>query len=148
MTKPNRIPPAETVLQDIATGMKKADLAKHYGVHIDSLSAAFRRYGITMPDTEKRNSLDLLNLDQVNADLKAGLKMKQIDRKYDLTDGTAQRFCHAHGLIPRIEGIDILPDRVVMRRRYTAKKDGGAAYMAVSLPPISYYVAALKETRI
>ncbi|OWV94236.1 hypothetical protein ATY81_12350 [Rhizobium sp. R72] len=136
-----KLPGKEILAQLIERGVSREDIAKRYAVSRDHVTATLKAHGLA-PEREP-TLLDLFERKSFEADLRAGLNLKQIDKKYGANPGAARRFALANNIDLVRPGIQIKEDRIVYGRRANSKT-GGLAFMAVSVPRVSMLVAHLE----
>lgn len=126
-----RIPDADTLRQLLEAGETRQQIVKRYGCLMDTLTYRLKKHGLLEPTQSLTPSQDKLSRENVAEDLRAGMKLAHIDRKYGVTTGTTHRFIKAHNLVagaPR--GVRFFPDKTIIN--------------GVSLPPNSLHRDALQ----
>lgn len=138
-----KLPNRDELVRLIERGVSREDIAFRYDVTRDHVTATLKSHGIEIERAP--TLLDLFDRKSFEADLRAGLNLKQIDNKYGANPGAARRFALANNISLVRPGIQIREDRIIYGRRYANTKTGGTAFMAVSVPRISMLVAHLES---
>ncbi|AID18374.1 hypothetical protein PPF1_61 [Rhizobium phage vB_RleM_PPF1] len=145
MTKPKKLPDDETLRRLVAEGVTRSEIVKRYQVHRTTLGEKLTELGlidVVAPEPGQRRPFSVEEVTQL---LRSGMSYSDIDRHYGRTVGCAWVFCRSHALIPEIPDLEIRDEKVIIGITATATDKSGAARtirMAISLPPISMFVAA------
>ncbi|MBY2911397.1 hypothetical protein [Rhizobium leguminosarum] len=145
MTKPKKLPDDETLRRLIAEGVTRSEIVKRYQVHRTTLGEKLTELGLIDAVAPEPGQRKPFTVEAVAQFLRSGMSYSEIDRHYGRTVGCAWVFCRSHGLIPEIPDTEIRDDKIIVGITATATDKSGAARttrMAISLPPISMFVAA------
>lgn len=148
MTKPKKLPDDETLRRLVAEGLTRSQIVKQYQVHRTTLGEKLTELGLIDAVAPEPGQRKPFALEEVTQFLRSGMSYSDIDRHYGRTVGCAWVFCRSHGLIPEIPDTEIRDDKIIGGITATATDRSGAARttrMAISLPPISMFIAARLE---